>query len=560
MPKSARDVPKEIAAFGERQFKETGASAVEVLRVKAAVMRKYFRQLKGITFLVAVVALDRVRIYFFSSTGAMLVGENVDPSMYQRVRASSKLIAKYEKPRELTPEEQRIEATQELRDSLAKAIRRVTRFLSTTSPAFPDIFIIRTNSKEPSQRFGLQITDDEEYLFEESALEAKWTDGLITRTAFLVHLGPNSSRSQIASLVGNGLALAILKEPGRKSFLDFWLKQSLDSEWAAIVNHLIKHADCYTHEGFVRLYSLLKQSIAPSAQSIDWSLPLQIIHNTTRVAIGTEEYHVIARFCQTLTKPQKLNFRKDTLESIHLSPRVICDPTSLDIHLSISYSDPSPEDWATVSFLEGRKKNTLRIGPGHDSMVTSIEYWLNLEDVYPSSGGLVSHGKSVLQRALVALGVSIIPPGTYESTIEFSETELAANEKAVLNRLILGQLDVLSNTLVGSPRIVERLLKKGKIILVPDFNHIGVEPDYLVCGEIDPLRSVVRTSCLEGTIFNTNAEAIGIVSAPATWKLGFFDSAAIEGLSIHPILTVDSSRHLVRTENAFPRGKPVFWE
>jgi hypothetical protein len=560
VPKSARDVPKEIAAFGERQFKETGASVVEVLRVKTAVMRKYFRQLRGITFLVAVVALDRVRVYFFSSTGAMLVGENVDSSMYQRVRASSKLIAKYEKPRELTPEEQRIEATQELRDSLVKTLRRVTHFLSTTSPTFPDIFIMRTNSKEPSQSFGLQITDEEEYLFEESALEAKWADGLITRAAFLVHLGPNSSRSQIASVVGNGLALAILKEPARKSFRDFWLKQSLDSEWTAIVNHLIKHADCYTHEGFIRIYSLLKQSVTPSVHSIDWSLPLEVIHDNTRVAIGTEEYHVLARFCHTLATPQKLNLRKDTLGSIHLSPRVICDPTSLDIQLSLSYGEPSPEDWATVSFLEGSRKSTLRIGPGHDSMVTSIEYWLNLEDVYPSSGGLVSHGKSILQRALAALGVSTIPSGTYESTIEFSETELAANENAVLDRLILGQLDVLSNTLVGSPRIVERLHKKGKIILVPDFNHIGIEPDFLVCGEIDSLRSVIRTSCLEGTIFKTNAEAIGVVSAPATWKSGFFDSATNKGLSIHPILAIDSNRRLIRTERSFPKEKPVIWE
>ncbi|NHI90183.1 MAG: hypothetical protein EAX87_11720 [Candidatus Thorarchaeota archaeon] len=560
MPKSARDIPKEIAAFGERQFKETGASAVEVLRVKAAVMRKYFRQLRGITFLVAVIALDRVRIYFFSSTGAMLVGENVEPSIYQKLRTSSKLVAKFEKPKELTQEEQRIEATQELRDSLAKAIRRVTRFLSTASPKFPDIFVIRTSSMEQTQSFGLQITDDEEYLFEESALKTKWVDGLITRAAFLMHLSLNSSRSQIASTIGNGLALAILKEPARKSFLEFWLKQSLGSEWSEIVNHLITHADCYTHEGFVRLYSLLNQNKTQSSQSIDWSLPLRIIHDTTTVAIGTEEYHVISRFCQTLTKPQKLNSRKEKLRSIHLSPRTICDPTSLNIHLSISNGEPSHEDWATISFLEGRKKNTLRIGPGHDSLVTAIEYWLNLEDVYPSSGGLVSHGKSVLQRALAALGVSSIPSATYESVIKFSETELAANEKAVLGRLILGQLDVLSNTLVGSPQIVERLLRKGKIIFLPSFNHIGLEPDYLVRGEIDALRSVVRTSCLEGTIINTNAEAIGIVSAPSTWKSGLLNSATTEGLSVHPILTIDSNRHLLRTEDSFPKGKPVFWE
>ena len=52
MSRSAREIPKTIAAFGEKQFKETGAAAVEVLRVKAAVMRKHFRQLKGIVFLI----------------------------------------------------------------------------------------------------------------------------------------------------------------------------------------------------------------------------------------------------------------------------------------------------------------------------------------------------------------------------------------------------------------------------------------------------------------------------------------------------------------------------
>ena len=99
MPRSAREVPKEIAAFGERQFKETGATAVEVLRVKAAVMRKHFRKLKGITFLVAVVSLDRVRVYFFNAAGVMLIGENIEPSIYVKIRRASKLIVKFEKPK-----------------------------------------------------------------------------------------------------------------------------------------------------------------------------------------------------------------------------------------------------------------------------------------------------------------------------------------------------------------------------------------------------------------------------------------------------------------------------
>ena len=82
MVRTSRELPKELAEFGQRQFNETGAQSVEVLRVKAAVIRKYWAKLKGIAFLVGVVSLDRVRVYFFSATGVMLVGENVDHDIY----------------------------------------------------------------------------------------------------------------------------------------------------------------------------------------------------------------------------------------------------------------------------------------------------------------------------------------------------------------------------------------------------------------------------------------------------------------------------------------------
>lgn len=558
LPRSVREVPKEIAAFGERQFKETGAAAVEVLRVKAAVMRKHFRQLKGITFLVAVVARDRVRIYFFNSAGVMLVGENIEPSMYQKVRASSKLIAKYEKPKELTPEEQRIEATQELRDSLTKAIRRVTRFLTTASPNFPDIFVTRTSSEEPTQIFGLQITDGGEYLFEESALKMKWVDGLIARTAFLAHLDSEHSRSQIASVVGNGIALVLLKGPGRNAFREFWLKISKDTEWSPLVNHLIKHVDCYTSEGFVRLSSLLQQ-IPASSHVDDWAPSFKVIHDSARVSIGTEEYHTIQGFCQTLSKPRKLNSRKHRLESIHLAPRVICDPTPLDTQISLSFGKPSDEDWANVSFLDGREVNTLRIGLGEESPVTAIEYWLNLEDVYPTSGGLVAHGKSVLQRALAALGISSKSIGTFEATLEFSDSTLAANEKAVLERMILGNLDVLANTLVGSPQIVGKLLTKGKIMFLPTFNHIGVDMDYLVRGQYDSVRSIVRQCSLEATTFKTDTDSIAVISAPSTWKTALFEAAITADITIWPIVSATSQRNILRTEDSFPDGKLTTW-
>jgi hypothetical protein len=558
LPRSSRVVPKEIAAFGERQFKETGAAVVEVLRVKTAVMRKHFRQLKGITFIVAVVARDRVRIYFFNAAGVMLVGQNVEDSVYKKVRASSKLIVKYDKPKELTPEEQRIEATQELRDSLTKAIRRVTRFLSTTSPVFPDIFVTRTSSEEPTQNFGLQITDDGEYLFEEAALKSKWIDGLVTRTAFLTHLDFALSKSQIASVVGNGIALALLKNPAKKSYREFWTKTSKETDWGPFVNHLTNHVDCYTSEGFVRLLSLLQQ--IPSASQIDdWTSPLAVIHDNARVSIGTEEYHIIQRFCQTLSKPRKLNAGKHRLESIHLAPRVICDPTPLDIQISLSYGENSDKDWVNVSFLDGSDLKNLRLSPGEESPVTAIEYWLNLEDVYPTSGGLVSHGKSVLQSALASIGIGSKSTGTFEATLEFTDSPLAANEMAVLKRLILGQLDVLTNTMIGSPQIVDRLLSKGRMVFLPSFNHIGVDFDFLLKGNLDVMRSIVRQSSLEATIFRTDVDSVAVVSAPSSWKPMFVNSVAQEELSIWPIVSASSKRNILRSENLFPAGDLVAW-
>ena len=560
MPRSAREVPREIAAFGERQFKETGAMAVEVLRVKAAVLRKHFRELKGIVFLVAVIARDRVRIYFFNSAGMMLVGENVEPIKYQKVRASSKLIAKYEKPKELTPEEQRIEATQELRDSLAKAIRRVTRFLNSPSPLFPDIFITRTSSKEPRQDFGLQITDDGVYLFEDTALETKWTEGLINRTAFLAHIRLDNSLLPIASVVGNGVALALMKDPQRKIFRDFWVKNSQESEWLPFVNHLIKHIDSYSSTGFVRLLSLLNQiPDAKNIQPANWRFPFEVIHDNIRVSIGTEEYHVILKFCRALSNVRKLNSRKQTLESIHLSPRIICDPTPLDIQMLLSFGSPSPTDWGNVTFMDGSDIVTLKIGVEEGTPLTALEYWLNLEDVYPSSGGLVSHGKNVIQRAMERLGFNNEYTGTFEASLSFSNTTLETREIAVLERLTLGRLDVLSNTMIGSPKIVDKLLCSGRIVLLPSFNHIGVDAEFLLKGEVNIIRSIVKGSSLEATTFITGTESIAVVSAPSTWRSGLIDSVKAHGISLFPILSITSERNILRDENPFPRGEVVTW-
>jgi len=555
LSRSAREVPKEIAAFGERQFRETGALAVEVLRVKASVMRKHFKQLKSITFLVSVIARDRVRIYFFNSAGIMLVGENVELPKYQKIRTSSKLIAKYEKPRELTPEELRIEATQDFRDSLAKAIRRVARFLKVAAPTFPNIFVTRRRLDESTQNFGLQITDDGEYLFEESALKTGWIDGLIIRTAFLTHLGPERSKSQIAALVGNGVAIALLKNPERNAFRETWLKLSIDTGWFSLANHLIKHADTFADYGFLRLLMLLQQIPSSMPESYDWKSAFRVIHDSITVPIGTEEYHLIQRFCLHLTKPRKLESQKDVLQSIHLAPRVVCDPTPLDIEISISYGKPSNNDWASICYLDGSEEKTIKVGLGEGLRISGIEYWLNLEDIYPTSGGLVSHGKSILQRALSSLGITSKLAGTFEAHIEFSDSLLTPNEKAVLERLILGQFEVLANTLIGSPQIVDNLHSKGKIVFLPSFNHLGLDIEYLLKGASEVVQPLVKQNTIESTTFLTGTDTIAIVSAPSTWRKSLLDSAIREGVSVWPVISASSKRNIIRSENLFPAEK-----
>ncbi|MHA2025528.1 MAG: hypothetical protein ACW98U_06460 [Candidatus Thorarchaeota archaeon] len=556
MARSSREVPKEIAAFGERQFKDTGAAAVEVLRVKAAVMRKHFKKLKGITFLVAVVSLDRVRVYFFNVLGVMLVGENVEPSIYSKIRRASKLIAKFEKPKELTPEELRIEATQELRDSLAKSIRRISRSLASGEPSFPDIFITRAQPTNSIHTFGLQIGEKGELLFEEAALSEKSAEGIITRTAFLTLISDRTLNLEIASIIGNGMALALLKGAEKKAMLEKWRKKSKGSDSLPLVNHIITHALSYSNDGFSRILSLLQQS--PGSQSEKWVKAIEVIHEETYIAIGTEEYHIIKGFCETLSKPRKLEKRRHILESIHLEPRVICDPTPLGIQLSVLSGKPVPSAWLEVDYIEGHGMNTFSVTDEVGPTIKSIDYWLNLEDVYPSSGGLISHGKDIVRRALMKLGIVTDSQATFEGRVSFADRTLKSTELAVLERLSSGGLEVLSNTLVGSPQAVGSLLKQGQIALVPGFNHIGVNHDFVIQGEYNEVLEVSKACCLEASVFATDSEATAIVSAPASWKTHLFESVQAENLSLWPIQSVKSPRNLLRKEQPFSPEDSVF--
>lgn len=557
MSRSEREIPKTLATFGEKQFKETGAKAVEVLRVKAAVMRKHFRQLQGISFLVAVISLDRIRVYFFNAAGVMLSGENLDASIYVKVRKSSKLIAKFEKPKVLTEEELRIEATQELRDNFGKAIRRVTRFLASKEPSFPDIFVTRTKSEELMQSFGFQISEDFEFIFEESKLTQNWTEGLLLRAAFLLHLNKNHWSSENANAIGNSLALILLKEPTRNHWIQIWKKESKGSIWDQVVVHFQEHQETYDSDVFKWLISVFKKS-SQSIHPQSWLSALSTIHDSVVVPIGTSEYRTIEGFCKTLENPNQLIKRRYLLESVHLSPRVICDSASIDNHPGISFDKSELESaWANVTCLQGLEKQILSIGLHEENLIESIEYCLSLEDIYPSTTGPLSHGLDIVRRALENLGVVAPSVKTFEIKLELNKNrELDSKETAVLERLLIGDLEIISNTLVGSPHIVKRLLEKGCIVFAPDFNHIGIEPNFVIHGSYDDVHRIGH-STLESTTLKYGTNAFGIVSAPTSWQRPLLESVFNSRLEIWPIVSLQSDRRLLRDEHIFVEGKKL---
>lgn len=558
LSRSAREIPKAIAAFGEKQFKDTGAAAVEVLRVKAAVMRKHFRQLRGIVFLVAVISLDRVRVYFFNAAGVMMSGENLDASIYVKIRKSSKLIAKFEKPKVLTEEELRIEATQELRDDFGKAIRKVSRFLAAKEPTFPDIFVTRTKTEELIQNFGVQVSPDFELIFEENVLSQKWIEGLLIRSAFLLHLEKEHWSDEAASVIGNGLAQSLLKEPVRTHWIQMWMKQSKGTAWASSVQHFQEHHETYGPSVFNWFVSVIRGS-SPKTEIHSWIQALSEIHDSVVVPIGTSAYHAIVGFCKSLEKPNQLVKRRHILESVHLAPRVLCDSTSLNMPITVSLeSEEQGTPWASIVIIaNGSKTQILTIGNHGGESIDSLEYWLNLEDIYPSSTGPLSHGLDIVRRALEKMGVGSPPSKTFQARLEMkADRSLETKEIAVLERLIKGDLEIISNTLVGSPQIVKSLLEKDCIVFVPDFNHLGVGADFLIHGSFDDVQRICHLT-LEATILKCNTSGYGIVSAPTSWRKHLLESSIHSNIEIWPILSVRSERRLLRDEQLFVDGKEM---
>ncbi|MFW9799567.1 MAG: hypothetical protein ACFFD9_03975 [Candidatus Thorarchaeota archaeon] len=550
MTRKARGVPKEIASFGERQFQETGASTVDVLRVKAATIRKHFSKLRGITYLVGVVNVDYVRVYFFDSIGVMLVGENVEHAQYEKIKKSSRLLAKYEKVKPPTEEELRIEATEELRQDLAREIRKVVRVLGRKEPEFPTTYVTRGRIESIGQGFGLELNGDGVLVFEQALLEAAGGLGVVTRAAFLQLLSESHRSLELSQAVGNGIGYALMSRDSREKWWEVWSKSSEGSAMEPIVWHLKKHIDTYSWRGFSRILDLI-QALPHSAESETQLQAIGHLHEAIEVPLGTQEHIAVKGLCGTLGNLRKLAARRHLLESIHLAPRVICDPTPLGVHLSLKQSetmDNRPDSWLDVEYMKGSEAVLHRLIESEDQVLESISYRLSIEDLKP--GGIVAEGKSVLEWILYSLGFKQKEEVTFESHIEFSDVEIDAGERAVLERLIQGGLSVLSDTLIGSPQRLNSLVKKGRVILLPDFNHAGLRPNLVLMGRKARIETVASHS-VEATLLHTKRRSFAVVSAPSFWMNRVITASAKNDVEVWPILSTYSSKGIVRSEQAF---------
>ncbi|MHA1906146.1 MAG: hypothetical protein ACW98Y_02540 [Candidatus Thorarchaeota archaeon] len=560
MARTSRELPKELAEFGQRQFNDSGAQAVEVLRVKAAVIRKYWAKLRGIAYLVAVVNLDRVRVYFFSSAGAMLVGENVDHDIYKKIRSKSKLVKKYEKPTPPTELELRMEATEELRSHLSKAIRRVARFLGVTEPAFPTIFVSKQDLDSIDQAFAMSVEDDGAYLFEESSINSRIFEGLAIRSAFLSLLDSDKSQDPIAHCVGNVMASMLLKGSSKDSWNERLIECNKTSELQQVSYHLLRHLDSYSSDGFSKILNLIKAAPV-KAPPTQWIAALSTIHSQHEVSLGTDAWHTIDGFCQSLKKPRKLSTKRHTLESIHLAPRLLCNTEPLGFSLGIETSKSTTmisSEWMRVVYRSHDETITFRVDENLANRINSIHYSLKLSDVIPKSGGIQSKGKQILHWAAKTFGISEFKEEGFETSIVCGNKSISESEKAVLERLSLGHLEILSNTLIGSPQRIDSLVKSGCITLLPDFSHIGIVPNFLLEGPFESIVSLSKESSIESTIFETETTSFGVFSSPSIWGKHLLETVS-DSIKIHPIIQSSSERRMIRDESPFSEIPVQIW-
>ncbi|MBD3158810.1 MAG: hypothetical protein GF309_08495 [Candidatus Lokiarchaeota archaeon] len=548
-----RGVPKKVAQFGEDQFNETGAQRVDVLRVKASTMRKHFKQLRGITYLVGVVSLDRVRVYFFDSQGRLLVGENLDPSDYEKVQKQSRLLTSYEKPTPPTEEELRMEATEETRTILSKAIRKVSRELAQSEPEFPELYVTAEETSDESQNFGMTFEEDGALIFEESAVRTEWAEGVCLRAAFLLLVDSTKRDIPFVQCIGNGIAFSHIGTKKKESWFAKWMKISKDSRFLPLLNHLVRHTQAYSTGGFETILEMIRN--APQDVTLKlWLEGLETIHDYIEVPLETGDYHVMRRFCQRIGDISALRKRKDVLPKVHLGARAICNPKPLDLPLSMidGEEDSESDCWLSVQYIHGNRVKSLTAGAFEAKPVDSVTYVLNLDDLTPKPGGIQPRMKDIVRWALNRLGLQSGWDGTFKKSIVFEDKELGTTESAVLERLMTGDEKILSNTLLGSPETVRTLVETGCMILLPSFNHLGIRPNYLLKGNPQEIQNLVESCALEATVFVSEGMAYSIVSCPAAYGREMVSrSIDLEKSEIYPLAGVSSNQRILRDETIY---------
>ncbi|MFW9907858.1 MAG: hypothetical protein ACFFEF_04725 [Candidatus Thorarchaeota archaeon] len=552
MSRSSREIPRGLADFGERQFRETGAQAVEVLRVKASTIRKEWANLRGISFLVSVIESDRVRVYFFNEAGVMLIAENIEHKRYSKIRTTSKLLRKFEKPRPPTELELRMEATEEVRNALSKSMKKIARFLNVKEPEFPIIYVIPVQEPLQSQSFGLTIGEDGSHLFHDKMIGSSLFEGLTLRSAFLALLNKDHSTEEYSSCIGNAIASHFLKGENGKQWDKKWIENSKTSSLGPIAFHLMQHIETYWPNGFRRILEILETAPAKISPT-QWIAVLDMLHSSFEVTLGTESWFTIDGFIKTLSKPKRLVLRHHALDAIHLAPRILCNPVPLGISLGLELSENSSSekaDWLRLDYQESTSRRYLEVCESRGSTITSIDYFLRLSDILPKTGGIYTSGKDIVRWALKILGHSLPKDAVYETSLQMEPKKISEAEKAVLERLCSGKLDVISNTLIGSPERVESLIASGCIALLPDFAHLGINSNLLLISSDQAIMKRIEEHVLEATIFNTEKAKYAILSAPSIWYNRFLQTINSDEM-VFPIINISSTRNLVRCEIAF---------
>lgn len=242
--------------------------------------------------------------------------------------------------------------------------------------------------------------------------------------------------------------------------------------------------------------------------------------------------------------------REQTMPAIHLAPRVIVNSAALGRDLTVEDDGPGSSDaLVDIEYLADKRPHHLLIREGGEHRLEAVTYWLDLRDGMGVSRKRMAENP-LLRVILKRFGRQIDLTPTYETTLTFKQTTLTAQERAVLERLSMGALQILGDSLIGSPEVISSLINKGQLVLLPNFHHVGIYNEYYARGtEVWPhLRDLV----IEASVFSTAECQHAVIAAQPRWNGTLFRTAIDLGIEVSPIITSTSHGGLLRYENVFP--------